>query len=312
MGCFETIKMIRNEKIKKFLTLIMGFSILPIALSIPVSVQPEAGALIRTLSFDTDNDLLPDRFEEIYGTDPLNEDSDGDGVLDGMEYVLKSNANDAADIPIFEPSMRIAAYQVDSTVKLCLIFLPGNPTYLKAFTFNLAIGNENVNLPNNGEQLDLTPYIPLTISDFSYRVSNNLDMSCYVINLPASIIRDCAPVSIGTGGDLVDTIATEVVDLTYIDNIIVRKMPASEFGGDGVDYHFYPLVSELPAAWSSEMVCETEMEYVETNNGVSTYKIVDAECTEVMNQLCSQADCVAQIGSEIITIDPGYLTEKLK
>ena len=38
-----------------------------------------------SLSLDSDNDRLPDEFEEFYGSDPSNPDSDGDGFLDGEE-----------------------------------------------------------------------------------------------------------------------------------------------------------------------------------------------------------------------------------
>ncbi|MCK5046998.1 MAG: hypothetical protein KAS22_10490, partial [Candidatus Heimdallarchaeota archaeon] len=42
---------------------------------------------------------------EIYDTDPLNPDSDGDGFLDGFEIDMGTNSNDPNDYPIiFSPS----------------------------------------------------------------------------------------------------------------------------------------------------------------------------------------------------------------
>lgn len=56
---------------------------------------------LAILGLDKDNDDLADYLElEIYGTDPLNPDSDGDGFLDGQEINYGSNPNDPNDYPI--------------------------------------------------------------------------------------------------------------------------------------------------------------------------------------------------------------------
>ena len=48
---------------------------------------------------DADGDGLPGDFEEQIGTDPLREDSDGDGYLDGSEYLNFFRPWDASDYP---------------------------------------------------------------------------------------------------------------------------------------------------------------------------------------------------------------------
>ncbi len=48
---------------------------------------PEMLEKERKKKIDTDNDLLPDYLEELYGCDPNNPDSDGDGYKDGDELV---------------------------------------------------------------------------------------------------------------------------------------------------------------------------------------------------------------------------------
>ncbi|MBD3405310.1 MAG: hypothetical protein GF411_04125 [Candidatus Lokiarchaeota archaeon] len=50
---------------------------------------------------DTDNDLLPDGLELIYGTDPLDWDENGNGIADGYEYDYDSDGlSDAEEIYI--------------------------------------------------------------------------------------------------------------------------------------------------------------------------------------------------------------------
>jgi hypothetical protein len=48
---------------------------------------------------DLDHDGLLSDIEEEIGSDPLNEDSDGDGHLDGSEYENGTDPNDASDHP---------------------------------------------------------------------------------------------------------------------------------------------------------------------------------------------------------------------
>lgn len=60
---------------------------------------------LAIIGIDKDNDDLADYLElEIYDTDPLNPDSDGDGFLDGFEIEMGTNPNDPNDYPII-PSL---------------------------------------------------------------------------------------------------------------------------------------------------------------------------------------------------------------
>ena len=53
-----------------------------------------------TTSQDTDGDLLTDSFEATIGTNPEIDDSDGDGVLDGVEHLAYFDPMDEDDHPI--------------------------------------------------------------------------------------------------------------------------------------------------------------------------------------------------------------------
>ena len=53
-----------------------------------------------TTTQDTDGDLLTDSFEATIGTNPEIDDSDGDGFLDGVEYLSYFDPMDEDDHPI--------------------------------------------------------------------------------------------------------------------------------------------------------------------------------------------------------------------
>ena len=49
------------------------------------TIDSDADGLGNNADLDDDNDRLSDENEAKYGTDPLNNDSDGDGYLDGFD-----------------------------------------------------------------------------------------------------------------------------------------------------------------------------------------------------------------------------------
>ena len=63
-------------------------------------VQQFANLGTATAISDTDDDGLLDKDEFLYGTDPKNRDSDGDGVEDGLEVQVGMNPSLAGDYNI--------------------------------------------------------------------------------------------------------------------------------------------------------------------------------------------------------------------
>ncbi len=56
---------------------------------------------LAIIGIDSDNDDLADYLElEVYGTEPMNPDSDGDGFLDGDEIKNGTDPNNPNDYPI--------------------------------------------------------------------------------------------------------------------------------------------------------------------------------------------------------------------
>ena len=64
------------------------------------------------LAVDTDNDNLQDRSEITLGTDPCNEDSNSDGVLDGDEIYEQDIKRENYQDSIFEDNVAIPNIKV--------------------------------------------------------------------------------------------------------------------------------------------------------------------------------------------------------
>jgi len=319
-----TADSVRDRK-RRYSAITTLFSVIIAAAFLSSTANKIADAVVFQNESDADHDLLPDAFEDIFGTDRNDEDSDDDGFIDGAEYVLGSNPLDVLDVPSLVPSMRVAAYEDGNSIKLCLIFLPGNVGLVSSFTFNIAYGYTSSSPSTTGRTVDLSKYISSAVTDYSSKdvsiqptnsqsTARSILMTSYIITLPTMLIKDLAPVSIGIGASMVDNSLTDVLDFDLIDNIIVQKIAANPKLNSStcVDFYFTPLTKLVPLCWSDQEICKTEMEVISTFDGITTYEITDAACENVIKQLCSPSDCENLVGSEIISIDPGYIRSKLE
>ena len=289
-----------------------SLSLLFILLSTISSVQADANPI--KASPDQDQDVLPDLFEDLLGTCSTRADTDFDGVIDGVEYVLHSDPLDQADVPVLEPGMRIAAYQQGDCVKLCLIFFPGDMKLLESFVFYLGYGASGGTAPNGQGQLDFTSLIPLVISEVAIAQHNQFIVSNFVLDLPAGFIRDLAPLSVGVGAKMAGESFVDIADFDLIDNQIVQRIPVS--GNDLSETspsscYFAVISDDPPPAWNNHEVCKTDMEVISTSDGVTKYEITKAECSLLIRKVCSPSECASLVGSQVISIDPGFIKEKL-
>jgi hypothetical protein len=253
---------------------------------------------------DPDNDNLPTAFESFYGTNPINADTDGDTYPDGIEYILYSDPMNANDTPSIAPGMRVAVFQQWNTVKLCLMFYPGEPSYLDNFGFYMAYDPENFYL------IDFTEQVPQMITESSYSYYRGLLVASYIIEFPKSYINSMTPLCFGTKVDILGDHLINIIDLNSTNGRIVKWCPlGSELGVNGY-YEFITNDEPIPSEAKLEEVCKTEMEVKQSQDGLTTYVITKADCDPILKKVCVPSECKGQVGKEVITIDPGFLSSE--
>ena len=274
--------------------------------SLPLVSLPLANAVIIQTQ-DEDIDILPDIFESLRGTSYINPDTDGDEFIDGIEYIFRSDPFDPLDTPDYQPEVRIATYQSGSSVKLHMSFFPGDADLLDSFVCYLAYpigGNSSI-----GEvgKFDLTSLIPQAVTEVSFVVFDGFLISSYVISIPVLLLEKLAPVSIGVGAEVSGVFVTEIVNLDFIDGQMVQLLSGDDAGLGENEGYYQLLTLEPPMGWSEDQVCKTDMEVKESHDGITTYEITDAQCNALLRQLCSPSECEGLIGTEYVSIDPGFL-----
>lgn len=290
---------------------VFSFLVLTVLVFGPSKGPEMDAALMRPL--DADNDILPDAFEELLGTDKDNMDTDLDSVPDGVEYVLGSDPKDILSYPVLEPGMRVAAYQEDGYLKLCIIFFPGDLELLKDFYFTMAHG---VYFPDRDlmiNQYNLTPLISMMVMENQTITYQGINLTNYVVAIPGSVLTAYAPLSFGFAAKLLQVAPLyDVADIDIIDGVPVRLFSGSEFGLDSTEAIFGALTHDPPENWESGEVCVTTLQNVGSSDGVTTYEVTDAQCSTMLLQFCSTGKCADKVGDQVISIDPGYLISNLE
>jgi hypothetical protein len=262
---------------------------------------------------DADNDVLPDTFEMIYGTNYLNPDSDGDGVPDGVEFAIRSRPLDPYDNPIIEPGIRLAVYQEGLTLKTAIIMFPSPIEFVENFDFVLAYPLYTGDDITGIHLLPLTDLLPFMLTQATSASYQGLVYTCYVMDVPMGVLYEYAPMSMGTAAKFrIDhSISKDVADLNLIDGIPVRLQKFPDQGMESIEKYYGALTPNTPPDWSSDQVCNTELEVKENKDGVTTYEVTDASCGYSEEQTCSSGKCADMQGSEVISIDPGYLESRV-
>lgn len=310
MGHLRMFNKLINRHGKGLQTLLILACLFSLVMFFETYNPPAAKAYI-SLSPDQDNDVLPDPFEQIYGTKDYMADSDGDTYIDGIEYVLRSNPFDIQDFPVLEPGMRVAAYKVDQIIKLCVILFPGNLELLDKFVFFMTYGGVE-NQPNGQSQIDLTSLIPMAISEFSYATFKGYLMMSIVFDIPESVIQDHAPLSIGIGVKIGGEAFADIGSYNVTNGQVVKYMTMDDLVPPGSPGYFGALTPNLPSDWEENQVCKTEMEEVGSNDGIITYEITEAQCQGIINQFCSPSDCSGLVGTQVVSIDSGFIHAALE
>lgn len=276
-------------------------------LLLPPGPQPLASITNFSFTKDTDKDALPDTFEILIGTSYLNPDTDGDGFIDGVEYILRSDPFDGASKPSYQPAVRIAAYKENQVINLQISFFPGDLDLLDAFTFKMAYLASGNYTPDSVPSLDLTNLMPYTVQQVSYVNFKGFLISSYVVSLPENLLEEVSPASFGVGCQIADIFVWDTADLDFIDGQPVRFIHGLDAGLGENEGYYLCLADDPSLDWSEDEVCKTEMVLKNSHDGISTYEVNDAQCTLLLRQKCSPTKCADMIGSMVVSIDPGFL-----
>ena len=217
--------------------------------------EPYSANATPSMAYDEDHDILPNAFEMLHGLNYLNPDSDGDGIYDGIEYVLRSDPLDPEDHPVLEPGMRVAAYEVDGAIKFCMIFFPGDIQLLETFIFYAAYGVNTGNTDYMLHELDLTAMMPWALSNISMLECNGFLISSYTLDIPNSIISKFAPISIGVGSTIAQHPTVDVLDFDMIDGQVVLRYTGKDLGWGDDEGYYGVLTNDPPQSWSDDEVC---------------------------------------------------------
>ena len=193
-------------------------------------------------------------------------------------------------------------------IKLSMVFFPGDAELLDSFVFYIAYGRWDGTSATTAATLNLTSLIPLAISEVSFTVFDGFLVSSYVVDLPENLIKDLGPVSIGIGAKVAGVDLAEIVNLNFIDDVPVRMISGPDAGLANLHGYYALLVPDPPMTWSEDEVCMTEMEVKDSSDGITTYEIMDAQCDFLSRQMCAPTQCENLIGTEVYSIDPGFLT----
>ncbi|MHC4944818.1 MAG: hypothetical protein ACYTG7_17525 [Planctomycetota bacterium] len=285
-------------------------------LSFLVVLEPSDGVVANAAlpkPADADNDILPDTFELIFGTNYLNPDSDGDGVPDGVEFAMCSRPLDPFDNPVIEPGIRLAVYQEGLVLKTAIIMFPSPMEFIENFDFVIAYPLFAGDDITGFNMIPLTEVLPFMLTEATSSTFQGLTYSCYVMDLPMGILFEYAPLSLGTAAKfrIDDVISKDVADLNLIDGVPVRLLKFAELGMESIEKYYGALTPNPPPDWSNDQVCNTELEVKESKDGVTTYEVTDSSCGYSEDQSCSSGKCADMQGSEVISIDPGFLESRV-
>ena len=209
--------------------------------------------------------------------------------------------------------MRVAAYMEGNFLKLCIIFLPGDPDLLENFYIALAYG---VVVPNRDlviSQYNLTPLVSVMVTEAAFSSYQGIMMSSYVISLPSGVLTNYTPLSLGFACKMVQLQPiTDIADIDLIDGVPVRLFRGSEYGLNPNEGFFSMLANDNPENWDQDQVCKTTLQSVGSHDGVTTYEVTDANCETLLKQFCSPTKCAGRVGDQVVSVDPGFLISHLE
>jgi hypothetical protein len=263
---------------------------------------------VASMSFasDRDHDLLCDSFEKYLGTSFMDPDTDGDGVPDGFEFLLRSNPLDRTSRVSLKPGMRLGAYVSGTNLKITLYIVPAEVTQLEAFScFLLSSG------PGRHVPIDISSMIPGGVTETGVASYCGVIASSFSISLPLDLVSHMAPVSIGMAARISGQAYADVVHVDMVDGIplVARSLgipPELDPSVDDQNLPWDPLTDDVPGNWGDQQICVSSQTEVGTDQGITTWEVTSAGCDSAVNRACPP-NCSSRVGQTVSTIDYSFL-----
>jgi len=278
-------------------------------------VTPTALHAEASPSADSDQDGLPDRQEQILGTDPFLPDSDFDGYSDGEEFAIGTYPTLFEDVPSGTEGLSMAISARGEAGKLKVFIAIHNTVGNlsdQVLRFGLYAGGRTVDL-STARVLAHSQTVVLSAPNGGKLFTLDLEMPEGVVHLYGGATFYGV---VGLPGR-VRYAAAAKIDLLVKEGIILlrRELPERPgndpllVGGGGNTIH-QPIPpggdGGIPADWEAEQVCLQSSEVVGTTGSVVLNQVTSATCEDGWDSYCS-TDCAASVGETFQTIDTGAL-----
>ncbi len=266
-----------------------------------------------TLHFqDSDGDGLPDRQEAVLRTDPHLADSDFDGYDDGLEFALQSDPTLYSEIPQTQQlSVAMSARGEGGKLLVFTAVYAGDGVFDdKIVRFGAVVGDQIVNLPLKR----LSPYM----NTETHTLAGGAALMTIDLNLPESFISQTGAATVFAAVGITGAkryASWDKVDLSTVQGVMMLRMPAPRGPGGASTIPVGAMINvpiptdgdiSIPLDWTPSKVCFQISEIVGTQGSVVIHQIIYAECEAGWETYC-ESDCSATLGSTFTTIDPGSL-----
>jgi hypothetical protein len=269
--------------------------------------EPEVGGPL-----DTDGDGLTDDFEWVLRSDAGLSDTDGDGYSDLEEFARGSSVFWSASVPLpGEFSTRMTARQGDGLVHIMMAtyVIDGDFTDY-AQGFGMLIGDQLVAIPAGYVATHGSVSTTITPEGSGVRILE-LPIREQMVHAPGSLTV-FGTVARATNGTV---IAADVVDLksdtasiflrTQLKNRPSQRgdLALSNSSAGGSVYVPLPPPGQIPSTWNAGLICRQTSAVVGVSGGVVTREITAGGCVEAFDSYC-KSDCSQSVGTVEKSVDP--------
>jgi len=258
---------------------------------------------------DTDGDGLSDNFEWVLRSDETLADTDGDGIGDLEEFARGSSVFWAASVPLpGEFSTRMTARQGEGFIHIMMATYVMDANFTDyAQGFGMLVGDQLVSIP---------PSYVATYGSVSTTATSN-GSAVRILELPVRQQLVHGPGALTVFGTVArasngSVIAADVVDLrsdtasvflrTHLKNRPSQRADLSTSTGGSV-YVPLPPPGQVPSTWNAGLICRQVTTVVGVAGGVVTREIVSGDCVEAFDSYC-KSDCSQSVGTVEKSVDP--------